>query len=150
VRLYTHTGIDREATVLVGQHLFGIKALQQAPPHEGAQDALAQGGLRLYYGNLIDPAGRVEDDARRGGFTIGNNVPRHFLKHPVHHTDVEMHMLVQTGAEAVNEGHCADMQGCLVHTQSTGAMSLQALRDDPQEDAQHHVQHHPITLYEVA
>ncbi len=29
VRLDAHTGIDREAAVLVGQHLLGIKALDQ-------------------------------------------------------------------------------------------------------------------------
>jgi hypothetical protein len=38
--------------------------------------------------SLIDPAGRVEDDARQGGFTIGHNIARHFLKDPVNHTDV--------------------------------------------------------------
>jgi hypothetical protein len=61
-----------------------------------------------------------------------------------------MHMLVQAGAEAVNEDHCADLQGSLVHTQSTGAVSLQALRDDTQKDSQHHVQYRPITLHEIA
>ena len=30
-------------------------------------------------------------------------------------------MLIQAGAEAVDEGHRADVQRCLVHTQSTRA-----------------------------
>ena len=63
---------------------------------------------------------------------------------------MEVHMFVQAGAEAVNEGHGADVQGSLVHIRRTRAMSLQALRDDPQKDAQHHVQYRPITLHEVA
>ena len=62
---------------------------------------------------------------------------------------MEVHMFVQAGAEAVNEGHGADVQGSLVHIRRTRAMSLQALRDDPQKDAQHHVQYRPITLHEV-
>ena len=31
-----------------------------------------------------------------------------------------------------------------------GAVGLQSLRDDPQKNAQHHVEHRPITLHEVA
>jgi hypothetical protein len=41
VRLNEHTGVHREAAVLVGQHLFGITTLQKTPAHEGAQDATA-------------------------------------------------------------------------------------------------------------
>jgi hypothetical protein len=29
-------------------------------------------------------------------------------------------------------------------------VGLQTLRNDPQEDAQHHVEHHPVALHEVA
>jgi hypothetical protein len=39
VRFDAHPGIDRKAAMLVGQHVFGVTALQQAPAHEGAQDA---------------------------------------------------------------------------------------------------------------
>lgn len=46
VRLNAHPRVHREAAVLVGQHLFGVTALQQAAAHESAQDALAQIGLR--------------------------------------------------------------------------------------------------------
>ena len=42
VCLNADTRNDREATVLVGQHLFDITTLDQAPPDKGAQDALMQ------------------------------------------------------------------------------------------------------------
>jgi hypothetical protein len=58
-------------------------------------------------------------------------------------------MSVQAGAEPVDEGDGADVQRRLVHTCRTGAVGLQGLRDDPQEDAQHHVEHCPVTLHEV-
>ena len=75
---------------------------------------------------------------------------RHFLKHAIYHTDVEVHMPVQTGAEAVDEGDCANLQRRLVHTCRTKAMVLQALRNHPQENAQHHAQHGPVTLQKKA
>ena len=46
-------------------------------------------------------------------------------------------MPVQAGAEAVDESDCAHVQGRPVHLGRTGAVVLQALRYDPQEDAQH-------------
>jgi hypothetical protein len=61
VRRDAHTDIHREATVLVGQHVFGITFLQQAPAHEGAQDASAQASLHLCHDSLIGlhwPGGR--------------------------------------------------------------------------------------------
>ena len=81
---------------------------------------------------------------------MGIAVARHFLKHPIDHADMEVDMPVQAGAESVDEADCADVQGSLVHIRRTWAVSLQALRNDPQEDAQHHVEHHPVTLHEVA
>lgn len=81
----------------------------------------------------------------------GNPVEElHLLKHPVHNTDMEVHMPVQARAEPVNEADCADVQGRLVRICRTGAVVLQALRYDPQENAQHHVEHCPVTLHEVA
>jgi hypothetical protein len=59
-------------------------------------------------------------------------------------------MSVQAGAEPVDKRHGADVQGRLVHICRTGAVGLQALRNDPQEDAQHHVEHCPVTLHEIA
>ncbi|OIQ77190.1 hypothetical protein GALL_411220 [mine drainage metagenome] len=136
--------------MLVGQHVFGVTTLQQAPPDEGAQDAPTQGGLHLGHDSLIDFAGRVEDDARRGGLHIGNNVVCHLLKHAIDHAHMEVRMLVQAGAEAVDEGHGTNVQGRLVHIRRTGAAGLQGLRNSAQEDAQHHAQHCPVALHEVA
>jgi hypothetical protein len=52
---------------------------------------------------------------------------------------MEVHMPVQAGAEPVDEGHRANVQGRPVHIHRTRAVSLQALRYDTQEDAQHDV-----------
>ena len=97
------TGIDRKPAVRVGQHVFGVTTLQQAPAHKtpvsvktnlypsyvatkGAQNASAQIGLHLGHSGLISSTGWVEDDDRRRGLGIG--VARHFLKHAIDHTDV--------------------------------------------------------------
>jgi hypothetical protein len=72
-----------------------------------------------------------------------------FLKHPVHHTDVEVDVFVQAGAEPVDEGHCADVQAFLVCIGRANAVRLQALRNHPQKDAQHHAQHRSVALHEV-
>ena len=50
----------------------------------------------------------------------------------------------------MNEGDCADVQRRLVHIYRTGAVGLQALRNHAQEDAQHHIEHNPVALHEVA
>jgi hypothetical protein len=91
------------------------------------------------HGIRINPAGRVE-----------NHTADNFLKHPIDYANVEVHMLIEAEAEPVNEGDCADVQRRLIHTCRTGAVGLQSLRDDPQEDAQHHVEHRPVALHEVA
>ena len=54
---------------------------------------------------------------------------------------MEMHMSVPAGAETVNESDCADVQGRVVQLRRPRAVGLQALRNDPQEDSQHHVEH---------
>ena len=63
---------------------------------------------------------------------------------------MEVHMTIQAGAEAVDKGHRANVQRRPVHLRRPGAVGLQALRDDPQENAQHHVEHCPVALHEVA
>ena len=60
-----------------------------------------------------------------------------------------MHMLVQAGAKAVDEGDCANMHSRFVYLRRTRAMGSQAVRNRPQEDAQHPVQHCPIALHKV-
>ena len=119
--------------MLVGQHLFGVTTLDQAAAHEGAQDAWAQIGLHLGHGSLVDSTGRVKTKVRRGkkhtrrcGLGIRINFTRHHLKHPVNYANMEMHMLVQTGAEPMNEGDYANVQGCLIDLRRTRAVGLQA------------------------
>ena len=63
---------------------------------------------------------------------------------------MKMHMLVQARAKPVDESHRADLLSSLVHLGHTRAMSLQALRNNAQEDTQHHVEHCPVALHEVA
>ena len=81
---------------------------------------------------------------------MGIAVARHFLKHIINHTNMEVHMPVQAGAEPVDDRDCANVQGGPVHMDRTEAVSLQALRNNAQEDAQHHVEHSPVALREVA
>ena len=49
----------------------------------------------------------------------------------------------------MDEGHCADVQAFLVCIGRANAVRLQALRNHPQEDAQHHIEHWPVALHEV-
>ena len=77
---------------------------------------------------------------------IGVTHAWHFLKHPVDHTDVEVHMPVQAGAEPVDEGYGTNEQGCLVHLGRTGAVVLQALRNNAQENAQHYAEYRAAKL----
>ena len=58
-------------------------------------------------------------------------------------------MFIEAGAEAVNEGDCADVQARLVHIGRAKAVRLQALRNDPQKNPQHHIEHWPVALHEV-
>lgn len=50
----------------------------------------------------------------------------------------------------MGESDCVNVQGRPVHLGRTGAVVLQALRNEPQEDAQHHVEHNPVAPHEVA
>ena len=78
-RLNAHTGVHREADVLVGQHLFGVTTLQQAPAHEGEQDASAQIGLYQGHSRLVDSTGGIKNDAQT----------------PIDCANMEVHMPVQ-------------------------------------------------------
>jgi len=66
----------------------------------------------------IHASGRVEDDIWRSGLRtgliVGIALARHFLKHAIDCANVEVHMLIEAGAEAVDEGDCAYVQGRLV------------------------------------
>ena len=50
----------------------------------------------------------------------------------------------------MDECNCANVQRSLVQLRRPWAARLQAMRDDPQENAQHHVEHGPVALHEVA
>lgn len=140
-----HPGIHRETAVLVPQYFFYLEVLQQPTAHKTAQDATTQSALHMGYGFGVDIACRVEDDAGYSGFVTGGKtdsiIPRYFLKHPIDDTDVEVNVFIEAGAEAVNEGDCADVQARLVHIGRAKAVRLQALRNDPQKNPQHHVEH---------
>ena len=101
-------------------HVIGLKALQQAPAHEGAQDAAAQGGLHLGHSGLIDCMGGMKNHLARFGLIIGINLgvavrrACQLLKHPVDDAHMKMHMFVQASAEAVDKSHCANMHRSLL------------------------------------
>ena len=84
------------------------------------------------------------------GINVALALVRHFLKHAIDHTNVEVHMAIQAGAEPVDEGHRANVQRRPVHLRRPRAVGLQAMRNNAQEDAQHHVEHNPVALHEVA
>jgi hypothetical protein len=84
------------------------------------------------------------------GIGVARHRHRHFLKHPIDCAYVEVHMAVQAGAEAVDKSDCANVQGRSVHLRRTGAVGLQSMRNDAQENAQHHVEHRPVALHVVA
>lgn len=50
----------------------------------------------------------------------------------------------------MDKGGCANVQRGFAHICSTRAAALQALRNNAQENTQHHVQHRPVALHEVA
>ena len=50
----------------------------------------------------------------------------------------------------MNESDCADVQGRLVQLRRPRAVGLQALSNHPQKNTQHHVEHGPVALHEVA
>ena len=64
---------------------------------------------------------------------MGISFARRHLKHPIDYANMEMHMLIEARAEAVNESECADVHGSLVHMGRPGAVGLQSLRDHPRK-----------------
>ena len=72
---------------------------------------------------------------------------RHLLKHLINHANMEVHMLVQAGAEPVDEGHGTNVQRCLV--QPRRGCEPAGFSQSAQENAQHHIECRPVALYEV-
>jgi len=95
----------------------------------------------LGHGFRIHPGGGVEDHTRpaglirglRTGLSVSCALAHRFHKHTIDCADVEVNMLVQAGAEAVDEGDCADVQSCLVRMVRARAMGLQSLLNHPQK-----------------
>ena len=56
----------------------------------------------------------ISHHAPRWVIGIGISFALHDLEHFGDHADVEVDMLVQAGAEAVNDGGCANVQHCLI------------------------------------
>jgi hypothetical protein len=115
LRSNAHAGVYRETAEFVAQHLFGVKTLEQTAPNKGAQDAAAQGGLHLGHGFRIHPAGGVEDHTRPAGLSvsISSALAHRVRKHAIDCADVEVNMLVQAGAQGVDEGDCDYVQSGL-------------------------------------
>jgi hypothetical protein len=55
-------------------------------------------------------------DAQRGGLIVGITLAltSHFFKHAIDYANVKVHVFVQAGAEAVDEGDCANVANSLV------------------------------------
>ena len=66
----------------------------------------------------------ISHHAPRWVIGIGISFALHDLEHFGDHADVEVDMLVQAGAEAVNDGGCANVQHCLIDLRRTGAVGL--------------------------
>jgi hypothetical protein len=94
--------------------------------------------------------GRQAKDHARWCCWIGVGVSCKCLNHPVDHAHMEVHMGVQAGLEAVDEGDITDTHGCLVKLRRTGAMPVHALLNNPQKNVQRRVRCRPIALHEVA
>ena len=69
------------------------------------------------------------------GLRVRIALARHFLKHPIDCADVEVNVFVQAGAKAMDEGDCADVQGCLVHIGRTRAVGLEGHDSDHSDHA---------------
>ncbi len=154
VRLNAGPGTRREAAMLVGQHLFRVTSLQQAPSDEGARDASAK--------ICQHPAARLAHRHRhkRRSRQLPPETPRRPRKPGTAHERsgwsrnqvTEPTKLYSSHVEtnSVDEGDCANVQGRFFYLHRTGAVGLQAPNNDPQEDSQHQIRHRPVALHETA
>jgi hypothetical protein len=100
-----------------------LRAELEALERARAQDAAAQGGLHWGHGFRIHTGGGVEDHTRPAGLirglrtglsvSISSALAHRFRNHAIDCADVEVNMLVQAGAQAVDEGDCDYVQSCL-------------------------------------
>jgi hypothetical protein len=89
----------------------------------------------FYFANLIGSWAAEADRHKRQ--VPGSPMVTHLsLNHSVDCAEMEMHMLVQTGSEAMNESHGADAQGSFICLFRNKAVFMQAQVHDLQENAQ--------------
>ncbi|MBK9522294.1 MAG: hypothetical protein IPO13_11925 [Rhodocyclaceae bacterium] len=105
-------------------HLFGIVFVDETAAHKGAQDALAGAGLHGLNSQRIELMRGMETDARH---IIGNAVVRvdGWLKHPIHHAAMKMHVRVERRAKAMDEGDGPDACGAGVCVGCAGTLHAQ-------------------------
>ena len=125
-----------------GAHLGGVIFVDQPTFDEGAQDAGSHPSLHVSKRRRIESVGKggMKADARRVIRGDGR------LEYPVDDATVKVHMLVQAGAEPVDEGDRPDpgTDG------ATGTLFAQAAFHHGQENAQHRALQGRIALKEVA
>jgi len=83
------------------------------------------------FGANSGPASQRRPTAIRGRFRAAQWSPATSSNIPSI-THMEVHMAVQAGGEAVDEGDCGIVQVAVFPTRRTVAVSLQPLRDAPQ------------------
>jgi hypothetical protein len=99
----SHTRVDREPTVLPGEHVGGGRGVKQASEPEPADHAAAHPLGKCGQIGLVDRPGRQE---RRRCVTPCMVGSRH--EDAVGHAPVEMHVVVEGRAEAVEEGDATE------------------------------------------
>ena len=96
--LDAHRRIDGKATAMRPlPHRLRVIARQQATVREHAQQPPASAGLHVGDGVGVDPGRSMEDDPARGSG----------VEHAVDDDAVKMEMRIESGTEAVDEGHRA-------------------------------------------
>ena len=140
--LDAHRAIHREAAVVCpGAHLGGVIFVDQAAPDEGAQNTGSH--ARLYIGKRrrVEFVGKggMKGGARRLVRSDGR------FEDAVDDAAMKMDVLVQAGAETVDEGDRSDPRG----GGSSRAMVAQAAFRHGEENAQHGALQGRIALKEV-
>ena len=141
--LDAHRTIHREAAVVrPGAHFGGIIAVDQATFDEGAQDTGSHAGLPVGKPRHVESVGKggMKGDARRLVRGDGR------LEEAVDDAAVEIDVLVQAGAEPVNQGDRPD-PGI---GWASGALFAQAAFHHGQENAQQRALQGRVALKEGA
>jgi hypothetical protein len=133
-----HRGVQGEAAVVLpGAHVLGIVRLEETASHEQTQDAAANGGLHSGDRRRVHRRGFEEGDGR---------IVLRPREDTVDDADVKMRVLIERGAEVMDEGDGADSG----RWACPGASLLQGLFDDAENDAQCGTTDGRVALEEVA